>query len=144
MIGSCLVECDSSAKYSFNLYKFISGTNQWSLFTNSSYYFTSGQSNSGFSILKDLFSDNLSQTIWKAELVINSVSKTNTNQSFQGKASMQILVNFSPLPGVCEVFPREGNTTTLFNIFCDNWTDTNGIITKYVFYGIIFYKIIIK
>ena len=144
MIGSCLVGCESSASYLFNLYKFISGTNQWSLFTNSSYYFTSGQSNTGFSILKYLFSDNLSQTIWKVELVINAVSIASTNQSFQGKASMQILVNFPPLPGVCEVFPKEGNTTTIFNIFCDLWTDTDGIIKKYVFYGIIYHTIILK
>jgi hypothetical protein len=111
-----------------------SGTNQWSLFTNSSFYYTTGRSNSDLTILKNLFHDNPLQVIWKIELVV----ALSTNQSYQGLTSMQIYVNFSPKPGVCTVSPNVGNTTDLFYIICNSWTDPDGSITNYAFFGKIF------
>jgi hypothetical protein len=111
--------------------------NQWSLFTNSSYYYTTGQSNRDLTILKNLFSDYSSQIIWKIELIVYTEQASNapTNQTYQGSTSMKIYVNFSPLPGVCNVSPNEGNTTSLFHIICNSWTDPDGSVTNYAFYG---------
>jgi hypothetical protein len=114
-----------------------SATNQWYLFTNSSFYFTTGRSNRDLTILKNLFSDYSSQIIWKIELIVytEQASNTPTNQTDQGSTSMKIYVNFSPLPGVCNISPNEGNTTSLFHIICSSWTDPDGSVSNYAFYG---------
>jgi hypothetical protein len=111
---------------------------QWSLFTNPAYYLTSGQSNTGLTLLKNLFSDHPAQVIWKVELVVALTASSTQgamNQTFEGSTSMQFFVNFAPLPGVCDVTPQEGNTTTTFFIICNSWTDPDGSVTKYSFYG---------
>ena len=135
MKGSCLVGCDSSSIYTFNLYFFNTGSSQWSLLANSSYYYTSGKSKTDLTIFDNLFSDFPSQAIWKVELTVSVVSTLYSNQTFQGLTSMQIYVNFPPLPGICTVNPTEGNTTSLFTISCNSWTDPDGSITNYAFYG---------
>ena len=118
-----------------------SSNNQWSLFTNFAYYFTTGPSNSDLTILKTLFNDYPLQAIWKIELIVTLASLQGTNQTYQGSTSMQIYVNFSPKPGVCTVSPNVGNTTDLFYIICNSWTDPDGSITNYAFYGKIFTKL---
>jgi len=130
-----LIGCDSSSTYTFNLYLFNNSTSQWTYFSNSSYYFTSGQSNTDFTISKSLFTDYPSQNVWKIELIVNVASTLSTNQTYQGATSMQILVNFSPLSGVCTVNPFYGNTTSLFNIMCNSWKDPDGSVTNYAFYS---------
>ena len=134
--GSCLIGCtaDSSLAYTYNIYLFNSPLNQWIPFTNSSYYRRNGHLNSDITILKDLFEDFPSQTIWKIELIIN-VLYTN-NQSYSGYVSMKIYVNFSPRPGTCDISPRVGTTNTLFFIYCDQWTDADsGSISSFDYYG---------
>jgi hypothetical protein len=133
-MGSCLVGCDSSSIYTFKLYFLNSTSGQWSLFTNSLYYYTSGKSNTDLTILNNLFSDYPSQAIWKVELTV-SLATTSTNETFQGTSSMQIYVNFPPSPGICTVSPTQGNTTSLFTITCNSWSDADGSITNYAFYG---------
>jgi hypothetical protein len=132
-----LIGCDTSSIYTYNLYMYQSATNQWLLFTNSSYYFTTGESYKDLTILKKLFSDFSSQIIWKIELIVYNEQASNiqTNETYQGSTSMKIYVNFSPLPGVCNVSPNEGNTTSLFYIVCNSWTDPDGSVTNYAFYG---------
>ncbi len=117
-----------------------SSTNQWSLFTNSAYYYTTGRSNSDLTILKTLFTDYPLQVIWKIELIVTLASLQDTNQTNQGSTSMQIYVNFSPKPGVCTVSPNVGNTTNLFYFICNSWTDPDGSITNYAFFGKNFFK----
>ena len=112
-----------------------SATNQWSIFTNSYYYFTSGQSNKGFTLAKQLFNDYPSQLIWKVELVVDVASFPGSNQTFQGSTSILVYVNFGPIPGVCIVTPYLGNTSDIFNIICNSWVDQDGSITSYAFYG---------
>lgn len=136
MSGSCVVGCDSSSAYSYNVYMFNSVTSQWTLFANSSYYYTSGQSNTQLTLLKQLFTDYPSQIIWKVELIVNSLtSVAGLNQTYQGLTSIKLYVNFAPLPGLCYVSPTFGNTSTLFYITCNSWTDPDGSITSYSFYG---------
>ena len=131
-----MVGCDGSSIYTFKLYFLNSTSGEWALFTNSLYYSTSGQYNTDLTIFDNLFSDYPTQAIWKVELIVSSVSSALfTNETYQGKSSMQIFVNFPPLPGICTVSPTEGNTTTLFTISCNSWTDPDGSVTNYAFYG---------
>jgi hypothetical protein len=126
--------------FTYKLYALNAGTNVWSLFTNSSYYFTSGPSNTGLTILESLFSDYPTLIVWKIELIVNVASNLLPNETYEGKTSVQIYVNFSPIPGVCSVSPTEGNTTSLFYIICNSWSDPDGSVTNYAFYGKYYYK----
>ena len=136
LVGSCLVGCTGSdLTYEFNLYMLDSSSNTWILFTNSSYYFTWGSSNSNLTILKNLFDDHSLQTIWKIQL---NVIVAYGNQSYTGSTSVQVLVNYPPLLGVCDINPRNGTTSTLFQISCNGWTDVSGTVTLFSFYGIYF------
>ena len=115
-------------------------TNLWTLFTNSAYYFTSGNMNTDLTVLENLFSDNPLQIVWKIELAVEVTSAFYPNQTYQGLTSMQIFVNFPPLPGVCDVNPKFGNSSDQFFITCNSWSDPGGGIINYVFYGKIFFK----
>jgi hypothetical protein len=130
-----LIGCDKSSTFTYKLYILDPSTNVWSLFTNSTYYYTSGVSNNQLTILESLFSDYPTQIVWKIELVVNGASSSLYNETYEGTTSMQIYVNFSPIPGVCSVSPTEGNTTSLFYIICNSWTDPDGSVTNYAFYG---------
>jgi hypothetical protein len=129
------VGCNSSSIYTFSVYFFNTGTSQWSLLTNTSYFYTSGQSNTDLTILDNLFSDYPSQAIWKVDLTVSVAPTSFSNETYQGITSMQIYVNFPPLPGTCTVSPTEGNTTSIFYFVCNSWTDPGGYVTNYVFYG---------
>ena len=133
MKGSCVIGCDSSTIYRYNVYKYDNLNSNWSILTNHSYIITSGISNTDLTISKYLFNENPSQTIWKIELIVTTLF--NDNQTCQGSTSMQFLVNFSPLPGVCDVLPKEGNTSTIFSIMCNSWNDADGNIDSYAFYS---------
>ena len=134
LIGSCLVGCTgNSVTYTFNLFMFNSVTNTWTPFTNSLYYYTWGPLNSGLAISKNLFTDYPSQLIWKIQLNINV---GYSNQTYAGSTSMAIYVNFSPLPGICDINPKNGTTNTLFQITCNGWTDNLGSVAFYSYFGI--------
>ena len=109
-------------------------TNQWIPFTNSSYYYQTDLTNSFLTIRKNLFEVFPSQTIWKVELVVNSVLSNNENVF--GSTSMIFYVNFPPKSGSCDINPKNGSTSTQFQIICTNWVDSNGDVTKYSFYSI--------
>jgi hypothetical protein len=130
-----LIGCDKSSIFTYKLYKLNADTNVWSLFSNSSFYYTSGPSNNQLTVLENLFSDYPTQIVWKIELIVNVASNLVPNDTYEGTTSMQIYVNFSPIPGVCSVSPAEGNTTSLFYIICNSWTDPDGSVTNYAFYG---------
>ena len=134
--GLCIVGCNATNLiYTFNIYMLIA--TQWQVFSNSSYYYTSGASNNDLTIKKNLFSDYPNQVYWKVELVLQQYN--SPNESYFGYSSMQVYVNFPPLPGKCDITPKNGSTTTLFNLFCDQWTDNSGTIKSYDFYGKNFY-----
>ena len=128
--GTCLVGCSGSdLKFTYNLYQLDTITNQWLLFTNSSYYYTE---NNGLSLtmLENLFSDYSSQTIWKVELVALIPSRNAS-----GSSSVMFYVNFPPRSGSCDVNPKNGSTNTLFSISCSNWVDPDGVVVSYAYYG---------
>ena len=135
LIGSCLVGCTrNSSIYTYNLYMLNNNTNQWIPFTNSSFYYqTDLTPNSFLTIRQNLFEDYPSQILWKVELVVNCVLPNNENVN--GSTSVLFYVNFPPKSGSCDINPKNGTTSTQFQIICTNWVDSNGAITKYSFYG---------
>jgi hypothetical protein len=128
--GSCLIGCNGNSSINtYNLYMHSSITNQWIPFTNSSYYYqTDLTPNSFLTIRQNLFEDFSSQIIWKVELVVN-------NENVYGSTSMLLYVNFPPKSGSCDINPKNGTTSSQFQIICKNWVDSNGDVTKYSFYS---------
>ncbi len=105
-----------------------SSTNQWTLFTRSEYFFTTGPDL--LTLKEEIFLDNPSIIIWKIELEFH-ISSRNVS----GKSSILFFVNFPPRFGNCSVNPETGSTKTLFGIKCENWIDTEGNVFNFVFYG---------
>lgn len=90
-----------------------------------------------------MFSNNPTQFEWKIEF--NLLSNTPTNGVATGTSSMTILVNQLPYGGKCVVAPLSGitfNTTFVFN--CSNWSDYDGYIASYSFYGLDYYYLLLK
>ena len=112
------------------IYMLNAQTNQWIEMSNNSYYYTSGQANSDLTLLKELFSDYSSQLIWKIDLGLYLVSLNLTVHS-----SAMFYVNQPPFGGLCDINPKNGTVYTNFNISCSNWTDTDGQVVNYAFYG---------
>ena len=134
--GSCLKGCNAndSIVYSYELFFLNNITNQWSLFTNNSFYYLTGKSLSDLTINKELFSDFSTQAIWKINFIINDINPHLVQT--QASSSIIFYVNHPPLSGSCDINPKNGTTSTLFNIYCTNWVDSNGVLaTNYVFYG---------
>ena len=113
----------------------LNGSN-WIPFNSSSYYYTTGILDINLVVIEKLFKDFPLQIIWKIELVTKLVDFWN--QPSTGYTSVVFYVNFSPSGGTCDIFPKVGDTNTLFNIFCNQWVDSDGYILSYAFYGISF------
>jgi hypothetical protein len=105
-----------------------SSTNQWAPFTQTKYFFTT--SLDFLTLKEDIFSNHSSIIIWKIELEVH-ISSRNVS----GKSSMLFSVNFPPLLGYCTVNPVNGTTQTIFDIKCENWIDSEGSVSNFVFYG---------
>ncbi len=105
-----------------------SSTNQWTLFTSSEYFFTTGLDL--LTLKEEIFRDYPSIIIWKIELEFH-ISSRNVS----GKSAISFFVNFPPRFGNCSVNPENGSTQTLFGIECANWIDTEGSEFNFVFYG---------
>ena len=132
--SSCIAGCEgTNLTFRFNLYLLNGTLNKWIPFSNSSYFFTIGQSNSYLVIKKDLFRDFSSQVIWKIESNIELV--TYTNETLTASTSMKVYVNFSPKYGICTISPTNGTTNTVFSLNCQNWIDSNGSVGFYSYYG---------
>jgi hypothetical protein len=71
---------------------------------------------------------------WKIELFISTQSVLNGYSN--GYSSFIIAPNRLPLPGHCTIYPLKGIAdVTYFNISCFDWTDLDGQIIRYEFYG---------
>jgi hypothetical protein len=109
-------------------------TNQWTLFTRSEYFFTTGLDL--LTLKEEIFSDYPSIIIWKIELEVR-ISSRNVS----GKSSILFFVNFPPRQGYCAVNPDNGTTLTLFGFICSDWIDTEGSVSNFAFYGNFFFYI---
>ena len=131
--GHCLNGCDNETSiYTYHLYMLNSTKKQWIPFTNPSFYFYTGlYPYKELTIKEKLFQNYSSQSIWKVELIIFV-----PNKNLSGSASIIFLVNFPPKGGSCDINPKNGTTSTQFQIICTDWVDLNGAIAKFSFYCI--------
>lgn len=119
-----------NSKFVYNIFMIDHITNRSIKLENESYYFTTDRFKLNFTIRKELFQDFSTFKYWKIELIGFS-SVTN----FTGSSSLLFFVNQPPKPGACNINPSNGTTSTLFNIFCFDWTDENSSFINYTFYG---------
>ena len=105
-------------------------TNTWILFTNVSYYYTTGNPNAYLTILRNIFDDYSHQVLWKIEVTAYIASR-----NVSGSSSMMIKVNFPPKYGSCYIDPHNGTTLTIFTINCSNWLDPDGTVISYTYYA---------
>lgn len=71
------------------------------------------------------------QVIWKVELTA-FISSRNVS----GYSSIFLYVNFPPMPGSCDISPKSGTVYTMFTINCFGWTDQDGFLVSFAYYGI--------
>ena len=132
----CLSGCNGlDMSFKYNFYTLNSNTSQWIPFDNSSYYYPTIQSNADITVLSDLFRDYSNYIIWKFELVITVVALNKSQYT-----SLVAYINQPPVPGMCGMNPINGTTSTIFTIFCADWSDNDGGLTNYTFYGMMLYK----
>lgn len=71
---------------------------------------------------------------WKIELSLESI--TDQSGTSTGYSSLILYKNQIPTNGTCSINPTSGYAMdTLFNISCWNWTDPDGFIVKYEYFG---------
>ena len=81
--------------------------------------------------LFEKYSDTLN---WKIELSLEAI--TDQSGTSTGFSSLILLRNQVPKNGTCAIYPTRGYAMdTLFNISCSNWTDPDGFIAKYEYFG---------
>jgi hypothetical protein len=143
--GLCTIGCDwttGTFEFSYNVYMII--RNKTSLLTTtqlvpfkSGYFVAQGEHNSDLSVSSSLFCDYPSQFEWKFELNL-FMSSNGKNRNFTTTTSLLVYVNHPPKSGSCNIEPKNGTTSTLFNIHCDAWIDEVGHVAAFSFYGLIF------
>jgi hypothetical protein len=137
LIGSCLSGCfGSGIEYTYSIYMLNNVTNQWISFSNSSFFYQTGSSNSDLTVFSDTFMKNPKQVIWMIKLNVY-ISSRNVSGSF----SIVLYVNFPPMSGTCNVNPISFTTSTFFTIHCFDWIDQDGFVVSYAYYGICFFNI---
>ena len=95
---------------------------------------TYGQENEKLTIEKQLFQD-FPFSLWKVQLTGNLT--ISPNETSLGQTSKEFYVNYPPINGMCDVVPKNGTTNDLFTLYCSNWIDSNGLVDKFVYYGIL-------
>lgn len=96
--------------------------------------FISGESANKVALYPALFSVDPNVILWKVEGSIRAISEIYGLASSQ--SSLVLATNKLPTGGSCSIDPLEGITMdTEFTVVCQNWTDIDGNITKYEFYG---------
>ncbi|CAM4981739.1 unnamed protein product, partial [Rotaria socialis] len=68
----------------------------------------------------NLFVSNALINYWRFEVVYSSSLQN-------GSSTIDFEINQSPQNGSCSISPQNGTTTTLFNISCSNWQDSDGV-----------------
>jgi hypothetical protein len=133
--GSCLNRCKNLLDHTYKIYALDPELNKWIQFTNSSYFHMTGrQPKSDLIVSKELFADYSTTLIWKFEFL----SKTTNQQEIGASNALIFYVNQPPKPGMCDISPTNGTTSTFFTIYCADWSDSDGSVVNYTFYGKIF------
>ena len=129
--GLCLTGCNGDGlSFKYDIYALPAPSNKWTPFTQFGYFYVSNKLGTDLTLKEDLFRNFSSQIIWKIELTLNIASR-----NVSGKTSLLFFVNFPPHLGLCMVTPQNGSTLTLFQIKCSGWTDPEGSLVQFDFYG---------
>ncbi|CAF5195666.1 unnamed protein product, partial [Rotaria magnacalcarata] len=75
---------------------------------------------SNFTAKNNLFVSNALINYWRFEVVYSSSLQN-------GSSAIDFEINQPPQNGSCSINPQNGTTTTLFNILCSNWQDSDGV-----------------
>ena len=107
----------------------IQNNTQETKLNDSSYYHASDLLN--LTVKSELFKAySNSVDLWRFELVTYL-----TDRNMSSSTSLLVYVNEPPRPGKCDISPTNGTTTTLFTIYCAEWTDNDGGLVNFTFYG---------
>ena len=86
-----------------------------------------GGHTTNFTSSNQLFLSNENTTLWRFQVVY-------TFPTGRSSSALNFVINQPPFNGTCSIDPRNGTTSTLFNISCINWFDDDGI-KDYSFYS---------
>ena len=86
-----------------------------------------GGNTANFTSSSQLFLFHQNVTLWRFEVVY-------TFPTGRSSSALNFVINQPPFNGTCSINPRNGTTSTLFNISCSNWFDDDGI-KDYSFYS---------
>jgi hypothetical protein len=85
-------------------------------------------------IPSNIFAQKNSSGVLKVDATITTISKSGGIA--EGSSSIVLKVNKPPFEGICSIYPLNGTyLSTVFKIKCSNWTDSDGFVEKYEFYG---------
>ena len=94
-----------------------------------------GDNTSFLTIEPVLFESFPQKKFWKIELKIESIT---TLRKSTGSSTLTIYKNQLPQNGSCTVTPNNGTAMeSNFTISCINWSDPDGIIVRYEYFGIL-------
>lgn len=80
----------------------------------------SGTNTTNFTATKQLFLSNPITSLWRFEVVYTFLTGRSSS-------ALNFDINQPPRNGACSIDPRNGTTSTLFNISCVGWDDVDGI-----------------
>ncbi|UJR16862.1 hypothetical protein I4U23_003760 [Adineta vaga] len=123
----CVENCSMIQNIQWTIYYGIrnssSNVTQWNLFNQTNSYaniWFFGTNTTNFTATDQLFLTYSQWTFWRFEVVYTFTMGTSAS-------SLDFLINQSPQNGSCSVNPLNGTTSTLFDLTCSNWFDTDGI-----------------
>jgi len=142
--GSCVYGCDSelllTVSFSYKVFNnlkysdFTFADIVWQEFEMTETYF-SNWTNPYFEISSVLFNDFKKITYWKIELTVFATA-TLDQVTENGTSSLILKINQTPYNGTCVLSNSNGIAfQTYFTINCSDWTDSDGYIASYEFYG---------
>ncbi|CAF1309622.1 unnamed protein product [Rotaria magnacalcarata] len=127
LFSTCTDNCQSINNITWNIYQGVMNTTsnvvQWTTFQNMKQYesiWFFGFNISNFTAKNNLFVSNALINYWRFEVVYSSSLQN-------GSSAIDFEINQPPQNGSCSINPQNGTTTTLFNILCSNWQDSDGV-----------------
>ncbi|CAM4949155.1 unnamed protein product [Rotaria socialis] len=127
LFSTCADICQFINNITWNIYQGVMNTTsnvvQWTAFQNMKQYeniWFFGSNTANFTAKNNLFVSNALINYWRFEVVYSSSLQN-------GSSTIDFEINQSPQNGSCSISPQNGTTTTLFNISCSNWQDSDGV-----------------
>ena len=90
-----------------------------------------GRNSKNLTVSNSLFLNNRTIVYWKFQ---STYVVTMSKGVATGASAIQFVINSPPSNGTCTIDKNNGTTTTLFQVTCANWVDSDGI-NDYAFYG---------